>query len=117
MPAKAQAQQPIQRLSQTQEEQLVTWILRQEKLGFASSLAHFRGVVSALLIQAGDSQPLGKRWVDGFKARHPEIRTKIGRRMETARFNGFIPKAMNWYFGIGEDYTWVRPELTHNIDK
>ncbi len=37
--------------------------------------------------------------------------------METARFNGFTPKAVNWYFGIRKDYIWVRPELTHNIDK
>ncbi len=47
MPAKAQAQQSNQRLSQTQEERLVTWILRQEKLGFVlriGLLGHLQNV-------------------------------------------------------------------------
>lgn len=37
--------------------------------------------------------------------------------MEASRFNGFTPKVVNWYFGIREDYSWVKPELTHNVNK
>jgi hypothetical protein len=34
-----------------------------------------------------------------------------------ARFNGFTPKAVNWYFDISEDYSWTKPENIVNVDK
>jgi len=116
--SKADMPQPQQRLSPVQETRLATWILRQESLGYAPSHSQVRSVVEALLKSMDDHKPLGKNWIDGFKRRNPTIKTKIGRRMEASRFNGFTPKAINWYFDIREkEYGWVKPELTHNVDE
>ena len=38
--------------------------------------------------------------------------------MEAVRFNGFTPKAVNWYFDIRElEYDWIRPENVYNVDE
>ncbi|KAJ3455463.1 hypothetical protein MRS44_016945 [Fusarium solani] len=35
-----------------------------------------------------------------------------------ARFDGFTPKAVNWYFDIREnEYGWIKPENTVNVDE
>lgn len=87
--------QPGQRLSPAQEQRLVTWILHQERLGYAPTHSQVKACAQSMLDIKGEKQPLGKNWLDGFKRRHSEIHTKIGRRMEAARFNGFTPKAIN----------------------
>lgn len=87
--------QPAQRLSRDQEEDIVKWILRQEKLGYAPSSSFVRSLVTSILKENGDAQPLGKNWLDSFKKRHPEIISKLGRKQEASRFSSFTPKAVN----------------------
>ena len=117
-PPRAEAQQHRQRISPVQETRLTSWILRQEALGYAPSHSQMRAAVEALLKSMGDNKPLGKNWIEGFIARNPSIKTKKGQRMEASRFNGFTPKAINWYFDIREkEYGWIKPELTHNVDE
>lgn len=87
--------QPAQRLSRDQEEDIVKWILRQEKLGYAPTGSFVRSLVTSLLVENGDTKPLGKNWVDNFKKRHPEIISKMGRKQEAERFSSFTPKAVN----------------------
>ncbi|EWZ77885.1 hypothetical protein FOXG_22498 [Fusarium oxysporum f. sp. lycopersici 4287] len=42
----------------------------------------------------------------------------LGKRQEAARFDGFTPKAVNWYFDIREnEYGWIKPENTVNVDE
>jgi hypothetical protein len=61
---------------------------------------------------------VGHNWVPKFIRRHPELRTKVGRRQEANRFNSFTPKAVHWYFDIREkEYGWIRPENTVNVDE
>jgi hypothetical protein len=56
-------------------------------------------------------------WVSRFIKKHPELKTKSGRVQETVRFEAFTPKAVNWYFDILEDYSWIKPENIVNVDK
>ena len=51
--------QPSQYLSKNQETKLVSWILRQESLGYAPSHSQIRACVLALLQQQGDNSKLG----------------------------------------------------------
>ncbi|RYP12900.1 hypothetical protein DL765_007116 [Monosporascus sp. GIB2] len=44
-------------------------------------------------------------------------KAEFGRRQEAARFTGFTPKAVNWYFDTREDYSWIKPKNTVNVDK
>ncbi|KAG6989434.1 Pogo transposable element with ZNF domain [Fusarium oxysporum f. sp. conglutinans] len=94
---------PHQRISTSQEDRLVRWLLR---------------CVEALLRQQGDNKPLGKHWTTRFVKRHSKLSTKLGKRQEAARFDGFTPKAVNWYFDIREnEYGWIKPENTVNVDE
>ena len=119
--SKDEAQHPDQRLTDAQEERIVTWILRQEQLGYAPSHSQVRSAVEVLIRQSlaprENFVPLGKNWLNRFTERHPKIKTKIGKRQEAVRFKAFTPKAVNWYFDIREDYTWIKPENTVNVDK
>jgi transposase len=107
-----------QRISKSQEETLLRWVLRQESLGYAPSHSQLRAGVEATLQQQGDNKPLGKHWTTRFVKRHPNVSTKLGKRQEAARFDGFTPKAVNWYFDIREnEYGWIKPENTVNVDE
>jgi hypothetical protein len=47
-----------------------------------------------------------------------ELSNKLVKRQEAARFDGFTPKAVNWYFDIREnEYGWIKPENTVNVDE
>jgi hypothetical protein len=107
-----------QRISKSQEETLLRWVLRQESLGYAPSHSQLRACVEAILQQQGDNKPLGKHWTTMFVKRHLQLSTKLGKRQEAARFDGFTPKAVNWYFDIREnEYGWIKPENTVNVDE
>ncbi|KJZ68105.1 hypothetical protein HIM_12504 [Hirsutella minnesotensis 3608] len=110
--------QPHQLLSKTQEALLVSWVLRQESLGYAPSHSQIRACVEALLKQLNNEQTVGRNWVTKFIHRHPEIKIKRGRRQEANRFNAFTPQAVHWYFDIREkEYGWIKPENTVNVDE
>ncbi|XP_044718790.1 helix-turn-helix, psq domain-containing protein [Hirsutella rhossiliensis] len=93
--------QPRQLLSKSQEARLVSWILRQESLGYAPP-----------------TRTVGRNWVSKFINRHPDIKNKRGRRQEANRFNAFTPRAVHWFFDIREkEYGWIKPENTVNVDE
>jgi hypothetical protein len=118
IPPKPEVTHPAQLLSKSQETRLVTWILRQEALGYAPSHSQVRATVAALLRQQGRERPIGVHWLARFMKRHPSIKTKIGKRQEASRFNCFTPTAVNWYFDIREkEYGWIKPENTVNVDE
>jgi hypothetical protein len=110
--------QAHQRIPKRQEETLIRWVLRQESLGYAPSHSQVRACAEAILQQQGDNKPLGKHWTTRFVKRHLKLSTKLGKRQEAARFDGFTPKAVNWYFDIREtEYGWIKPENTVNVDE
>jgi hypothetical protein len=51
--------QPYQRLNRNQEAKLVSWILRQESLGYAPSHSQIRACVIVLLKEQNITQELG----------------------------------------------------------
>ena len=72
--------QPHQRLTKNQEAKLVSWILRQESLGYAPSHSQINACVTALMKQQNITQPIGRCWVKRFIKRHLELKTKPRRR-------------------------------------
>ncbi|KAH7462791.1 hypothetical protein FOMA001_g18311 [Fusarium oxysporum f. sp. matthiolae] len=109
---------PHQRVSTSQEDRLIRWLLRQKSLGYALTHSQLRSCVEALLRQQEDNKPLGKNRTTRFIKRHSKLSTKLGKRQEAARFDGFTPKAVNWYFDIREnEYGWIKPENTVNVDE
>jgi hypothetical protein len=109
--------QPKQRVTSDDKNRIKQWVLRQEFLGYGLSYNQIRAGVEALFKQRGDNAPLGVNWVSRFIKKHPELKTKSGRVQETVRFEAFTPKAVNCYFDILEDYSWIKPENIVNVDK
>ena len=110
--------QPKSVLTNAQEARLSGWILKMESLGYGPSQSQIHACVLAILVQNGHRQPkVGVNWVSRFINRHPELRTKRGRRQEANRFESFTPKAVNWYFDVREDYAWIKPENIVNVDE
>ena len=58
LPSRSEVTQPAQLLSKSEESRLVTWILRQEALGYAPSHSQVRATVAALLRQQGRERPI-----------------------------------------------------------
>ncbi|XP_044721129.1 tc5 transposase DNA-binding domain-containing protein [Hirsutella rhossiliensis] len=105
----------FQQNARDQEANLVAWTLRQESLGYAPSQSQIRACVVAVLKQQGCDSRLGRHWVEKFIQRHPELRSKVGRRQEANRFDLFTPKAVHWYLDIREkEYGWIKPEIAEN---
>ncbi|EGU73247.1 hypothetical protein FOXB_16243 [Fusarium oxysporum f. sp. conglutinans Fo5176] len=110
--------QAYRRISKSQEETLICWVMRQESLGHASSHSQLRACVEAILQQQGDNKPLGKHWTTRFVKRHPKLSTKLEKGQKAARLDGFTQKAVNWYFDIREtEYGWIKLENTINVDE
>lgn len=63
---------PHQRLDPELEEIIASWIWCQKLLGSPPTHAQIREVAESLLRRAGDTRPLGIRWIDGFLARNPD---------------------------------------------
>jgi hypothetical protein len=70
-----------------------------------------------LLKQRSDNTLLEVNWILRFISKYPELKKKNGRVQEIIRFEAFTPKAVNWYFDILENYSWVKPENIVNVDK
>ena len=87
-----------QRLSAIQEEQLESWVLRQEALGYAPTHAQIRAIATGVLQRADDHQPLGRKWSTHFLKRHPAIKTKLGRRTDWERINAATPSNIRHLF-------------------
>ncbi|TVY62580.1 hypothetical protein Focb16_v004156 [Fusarium oxysporum f. sp. cubense] len=63
IPPKSEVIHPGRLLSKSQEARLITWILRQEALGYAPSHSQVRATVAALLRQQGRERPIGVHWL------------------------------------------------------
>ncbi len=106
-----------QRFSSIQEKELVSWVLRQEALGYSPTHAQLRGIATAVLKKQGDLQPLGKRWTTHFIKRHDCIKTKLGRRTDWQRINAACPANINRLFDLYETVNWIAACNTYNGDE
>ncbi|KAK1244384.1 hypothetical protein MKX07_003183 [Trichoderma sp. CBMAI-0711] len=80
---RCEAYESLQRLSKEQELLLAQWVQVQDQLGLPPTHDQIKEFAARVVRAGGDSQPLGKRWVDGFLRRHPEARTAKGKTTDT----------------------------------
>ncbi|VBB84317.1 Putative protein of unknown function [Podospora comata] len=106
-----------QRLSHGQEDLIVQWILRQESLGYAPTHANVKALAASLLAEQGDPNPLGKHWVSHFIGRHPDIKTKVGKKIDYARVNEATPENINKFFDLYSTVDWIKPRHRYNHDE
>ena len=81
----------LQRLSHSQETLLAKWILDQGSLGFPLSHGFIRYLVQRVLAEMGDTELLGKHWMQRFFERNPAVKTLAGKRIEKDRLENADP--------------------------
>ena len=102
-----------------QEDHLSTWILAQEALGVPLTHGQIKQFANRVLKTKGDHQKLGKRWIERFLRRHPILRTKRARNIDSTRVNRAITPIIKTWFQLLSSLTIsaIKPENRYNMDE
>ncbi|KAF4883786.1 hypothetical protein CGCF415_v015717 [Colletotrichum fructicola] len=76
-----------QRLSPTQESHLAEWVRIQAALGLPPTHQQLEDFAERILQIHGDTQPLGKNWVQAFIKRNPSVKVQRSRAIDSQRIN------------------------------
>jgi hypothetical protein len=96
--SRATARQPQLLLSPVQERLTRDWILNCEVTGYAVSHAQLREFASLLSSSTGGPPTVGIHWVKRFLHRHPDLRSKIGKKVDALRSDrATIKQPKPWY--------------------
>ncbi|KAF4921140.1 Jerky protein-like protein-like [Colletotrichum fructicola] len=106
----------LQRLSASQEAKLASWVQVQADLGLAPTHSQLREFAQRILRAMGDTQPLGKRWVDGFKRR---IKVQRSRSIDSRRVNGASTEVIrDWFKYLAMPRIQaIKPANRYNMDE
>jgi hypothetical protein len=77
----------LQTLALVQEQELTSWVLVQEALGYRPTHSQIREIGSRILAISGTSTILGKRWMQGLLNRNPILKTKKQFTVDSVRVN------------------------------
>ena len=87
-----------QKLSIEQEQHLANWIWNQEVLGVPVKHAQIRIFMTRILQASGSQHTVGKRWIQRFIQRHPNIKTKKDKSMDSEWINGTSTEIIKKWF-------------------
>ena len=95
-------------LSEPEERTLARWITHLTTTGYPASSAlvidiakqirEQRHQLKADATSSPSQRPIGKRWLDRFRTRHPQIQGTWARQIESARHNATNPDAIKRWF-------------------
>lgn len=112
-----------QRLSNGEEDAILGYLDRLDRLGLSATREQLRGAANYLISlqkDGGDFQPVGQHWVKRFLNRHPEYKVRAQKVMEKERKRAENRMVIaNWYKGVlqaFEDYG-INPEDIWNMDE
>ena len=109
-----------QRFSWRHERFLVEWIKQEDARGYAPSRIRVHEMAEKLLQANGDDKELGRKWIEGFKRRHVDIKTLVGKRIASERRNGATREVLIAYFDrfkrVIDDFA-VKKENIWNMDE
>ena len=91
------------KLSATEEQSLVQWILDLDRRGFPPHIIDVRRMADALLAARGQDpppQPVGKKWVSRFIQSQPELQTKWTRKFNSQRAQCEDPAVIAAWFKL-----------------
>ena len=116
---RSEAFSDFQRLRPVQEELLTTWILTQAALGLPPSHAQVKEFAERILRAQGDSEPLGKRWLQAFLRRNPAVQVQKSRSIDSQRVNGASVEVIRPWFRYLQlpEIQRVKPANRHNMDE
>src|SRR6266852_2909197 len=83
----AQSREPQQLLSNQQEEMLKRWIIDLEAQGHPPTFSAVRELAVVVSKATGGPESIGQNWTDRFLHRHPEVHSKVGKKIHALRLN------------------------------
>jgi len=122
-----QSRESQQILSSAEERILVKWITHLTRTGYPLSLALALEMAETICSQryqlskqAPHRRPIGKRWLDRFRTRHPEIQGVWTRQIESARYTALNSATVQgWFDAVTDLYIQHQypPERIYNMDE
>ena len=96
------------------------WILDLEAQGYAPTFNTVRELAAVVSRSTGGPQKVGKNWLSRFIQRHPEVASKVGRKIDTRRVDNTTSEALETWFtrlrSIQMQYN-VLPQNIWNMDE
>lgn len=81
-------------LSEHQEKLLKSWIIESEAAGHPATHGYIRELACLISKQSGGPSTIGINWVQRFIARHPDIQSKVGKKIGAERIQNTTPEAL-----------------------
>ena len=92
------ARETTRLLSSWQEELLIHWINNSEACGHSVNYPQLREFVTLLVTSSGSDKKCGHNWVARFLQRRPEVKSKIGKKIDTLRVKNTSPEVLSPWF-------------------
>ena len=87
-------------LSTEQERLLTRWILDLDNAGHPPNHTQIREFIALISGISGGPTAVGINWVPRFLQRHQDIKTKVGRKIESLRIKNTTPEALQDWFDL-----------------
>jgi hypothetical protein len=109
----------VRKLSDVQEVHLLNWVLAQESIGLPITHAQVLWFANRCCQLNWLVEPLGKHWLERFLARHPVIKTKNKRSMDSRRINNACTEVIQPWFRYVESpvVKAIKPCNRYNMDE
>jgi 4-hydroxybenzoate polyprenyltransferase len=114
------AHESQQLLSQTQEDLVVRWILDCKRVGYSITHAQLIQFTRLISSSTGGPSSVGHNRSQRFLQRHPELRTKVGKKIDHLQFDNTTPERLNDWFNrlhLVITESKVKPENIYNVDE
>ena len=105
-PPRSEQRSINRKLSPTEEQSLVQWVLDLDRRGFPPYIIDVRRMADVLLAARGQDpppQPVGKKWVSRFIQSQSELQTKWTRRLNSQRASHEDPTIIAAWFKLVEE--------------
>lgn len=63
-------------------------------------LTRAREMATQICLANGDTEPLGRKWLNSFMKRNPSVNARIGRVIEASRIDGTRPEVLQAHFDL-----------------
>jgi hypothetical protein len=117
--ARANCQPNCQKLTATEEQTIVRYILDLDSRGFAPRLCEVADMADKLLAVRGE-EPVGKNWPERFVTRTEELKMAFNRAKDRQRILQEDPKVVGAWFKLVEETKTkygIYDDDVHNFDE
>ncbi|KAK6222765.1 transposase [Colletotrichum tabaci] len=116
---RASAFSDLQRLTVSQEAKLAEWVRIQHALGLPPTHQQVKLFAERILHAMGDTQPIGRGWMQAFIRRNPSVKVQRSRSIDSRRVNGASTEVIrDWFKHLAiPEIISIKPANRYNMDE